>query len=69
MLKHRKWVTMSEVTEILGISPPTVRKLVKEGRLSALRTPGGHMRFPSDAIARYLGAIESPTPPEQKAAS
>jgi excisionase family DNA binding protein len=60
-LKHyrllsRDVVSASEVIKILGVSRPTLRRMVSTGRLKAQKTPGGHLRFSLDAISEYLGS-------------
>ena len=39
------WLTLSEVSEILGIHPSTVRNWADQGILPVHRTQGGHRRF------------------------
>jgi excisionase family DNA binding protein len=47
--KH-DYYTTGEVARILGISPKTVARWAKEGKLPHLVTLGGHRRFPSEPI-------------------
>lgn len=39
------WLTLSEVAEMLGVHPSTVRNWADQGRLPVHRTQGGHRRF------------------------
>jgi excisionase family DNA binding protein len=39
------FLTRSEVAEILGVSPTTVTRWAREGRLPCQKTLGGHHRF------------------------
>ena len=39
------FLTRSEVAEILGVSPTTVTRWAREGRLPCQKTLGGHQRF------------------------
>jgi excisionase family DNA binding protein len=39
------WLTLSEVAEMLGVHPGTVRNWADQGRLPVHRTQGGHRRF------------------------
>lgn len=44
-------LTAAEVMELLGLSPPTLRRLVKDGHLRAHRLPGGQNRlFRADEV-------------------
>lgn len=44
------YVTTGEVARILKVSPKTVARWAKDGRLPHLLTLGGHRRFPKQAI-------------------
>jgi excisionase family DNA binding protein len=37
-----------------AVNPKTVTRWASEGRLSAIRTPGGHRRFPIAAVLAFL---------------
>jgi excisionase family DNA binding protein len=50
-LRHA--ITAKDVAEILAISPITVYKLAKEGKLPSLRI-GGAVRFDPRAVAQWL---------------
>jgi excisionase family DNA binding protein len=41
----------SEAAALLGISIPTLKRMVAEGRLKSFRTPGGHLRISDDSVA------------------
>jgi excisionase family DNA binding protein len=45
--------SLSDAAAVLGMSVPTVRALVARGQLASFRTPGGHVRIPSESIAAY----------------
>jgi excisionase family DNA binding protein len=45
----------SQVADLLHVSPKTVARWAKEGRLPFQRTLGGHRRYPEQAI-RELAA-------------
>lgn len=47
-----RYLRTSEVATRLQVSPKTVARWAKEGRLPYLATLGGHRRFPTDAIDR-----------------
>lgn len=50
-------LTRSEVARILGVSPTTVTRWAREGRLPCRRTLGGHHRYASDVIEQILVQI------------
>jgi molybdopterin-binding protein len=46
--------TSSQVAELLGVSPDTVRRWCDEGRLDSTRTSGGHRHISGRDLARHL---------------
>jgi excisionase family DNA binding protein len=52
------YITTGEVARMLGVSPKTVARWAKEGRLPHLVTLGGHRRFPADAIRALVDRLE-----------
>lgn len=48
--------TPTQVAELLGVSPDTVRRWCDEGRLRATRSAGGHRAISGKEIARYMVA-------------
>ena len=46
------WVSLSEASRVLGVSPATLRRWSDAGRLRVYTTPGGHRRFSRDALER-----------------
>ena len=47
-----KYLKTAEVADILHVSPKTVTRWAKDGKLPHSRTLGGHRRFPSEAIRK-----------------
>jgi excisionase family DNA binding protein len=45
-------LTLAAACDALGVSASTLRRWVESGRIRALRTPGGHRRFPASEIRR-----------------
>lgn len=48
------YLTASQAAQILQVSPKTVSRWAKEGRLPFMRTLGGHRRFPDVEIRQIL---------------
>jgi len=49
-LKYPSFLRTAEVAEILCVSPKTVSRWAKEGKLPFLNTLGGHRRYPEAEI-------------------
>jgi len=49
-----------EVAEILHVTPKTVSRWAKEGKLPFLRTLGGHRRYPEDQIRALADRLQEP---------
>jgi excisionase family DNA binding protein len=47
---------VSEAEKLLGLTPAHVRRLEREGRLPAQRTPGGVRLFNRDDVERLAAA-------------
>jgi putative two-component system response regulator len=45
-------ITLQEAAATLGVSASRLRRWADEGRIPAVRTAGGHRRFPIDAVRR-----------------
>ena len=56
------WVSLSEASRLLGVSPATVRRWSDAGRLRVFTTPGGHRRFSRRGLDRLLPAERSQRP-------
>ena len=54
-------VTLQHAASTLGISPARLRRWSDEGRIEAVRTPGGHRRFALEAV-RLLAAERGSRP-------
>ena len=55
-------LTPSEVATLFRVDPKTVTRWAKAGKISAIRTLGGHRRFHEDEVRQLLGGV-----PEQRA--
>jgi excisionase family DNA binding protein len=47
-------LTPSEVAALFRVDPKTVTRWAKAGKLSAIRTLGGHRRYRADEIQKLL---------------
>jgi excisionase family DNA binding protein len=56
------WVSLSEASRLLGVSPATVRRWSDAGRLRVFTTPGGHRRFSRHTLERLLPADRTQRP-------
>lgn len=48
--KQKELITTTQAAELLSVSPDTVLKWVKAGKIDATRTLGGHFRIPRSAL-------------------
>lgn len=53
-----KLLTPSEVAAIFRVDPKTVTRWAKVGKLSAIRTLGGHRRFRAAEVQALLAAAQ-----------
>jgi excisionase family DNA binding protein len=58
-----RYLGPAQVAELLQVSPKTVTRWAKQGKLPCLRTLGGHRRYPEDAIFALRDALTSEPPP------
>jgi excisionase family DNA binding protein len=55
-----RYLTTAEVAEILYVSPKTVSRWAKEGKLPFTRTLGGHRRYPEARIRELADQLQEP---------
>lgn len=60
-MNHR-YIATSDVARMLHVSPKTVSRWAKEGRLPFIRTLGGHRRYPMVEIERLAQSLAGVTP-------
>jgi excisionase family DNA binding protein len=52
-----RFLARSEVSKLLGVSPNTVTRWAREGRLACQVTLGGHHRFERDLVEKLLKSL------------
>ncbi|MBI2167879.1 MAG: BldC family transcriptional regulator [Actinobacteria bacterium] len=57
--EHEQLLTPSEVAAMFRVNPKTVTRWARAGKISAIRTLGGHRRFRASEIRKYLEQVES----------
>lgn len=61
-----RWYTPSEGAEMIGVTPQTLRRWAKVGKVQAIKLPSGQSRYNMDDFIRSLGgprAIQLPPKP------
>jgi excisionase family DNA binding protein len=53
-MTENELLTPSEVAEMFRVNPKTVTRWARSGKISAVRTLGGHRRFRASEIQRLL---------------
>lgn len=53
-------LTAREVAETVGVSPETVLRWTRRGELSAIRLPGGQIRYRADDLDAWLQERATP---------
>lgn len=62
-------LTSYQVGTILQVNPSSVNKWVKDGRIPAFRTPGGHRRIRAADLVSFLNSHHMPIPRSLQGAS
>ena len=57
-------LTPSEVASMFRVDPKTVTRWAKAGKLSAVRTLGGHRRYRESEVRNLLAGVPNPRPTE-----
>jgi excisionase family DNA binding protein len=55
-------LTPAEVAALFRVNPKTVTRWARAGKITAIRTLGGHRRFRASEIRRCIEAMESESP-------
>lgn len=54
----KQFLTSSDVARAIGSCRNTVKKMVEQGIIKGLRTPGKHLRIPASELERILKPIQ-----------
>ena len=49
-----------DAAEMIGISYPTIKQWIYEGKIKSIKTPGGHHRIPASEVERVSGNKPEP---------
>lgn len=60
----QRYLRTAEVAELLHVSPKTVSRWAKEGKLSFTTTLGGHRRYPAESIEALARTLSQEEPPD-----
>lgn len=60
--KDKGLYTTAETAAICGVTPPTVRRWIRENRLHAVKTATKRLMIPTVEISRILGGCEQQDP-------
>lgn len=52
-------LTPSEVAQLFRVDPKTVTRWAQSGKLSSIRTLGGHRRYPQSEVMRLLDSSKA----------
>ena len=63
-MARRSFYTTFEISQICEVNPTTVQNWVKEKKLKAYVTPGGHRRIRREDLLDFLKAFRMPIPEE-----
>jgi excisionase family DNA binding protein len=55
-LEHERMLTPAEVAALFRVDPKTVTRWAQAGKLTAIRTLGGHRRYRESEVSRLLEA-------------
>src|SRR5215467_12499036 len=59
----QRWLTLSQASTVLGVTPNTLRRWADRGQIPSFVTPGGHRRFPLAAITSFVPSHRARRPP------
>ncbi len=56
--KHKSYFTRAEVAELFEVSPNTVSRWVRGGKIPSVLTPGGRHRYPVEEIIHLVRDLQ-----------
>lgn len=56
-MHHEELLTPREVAALFRVDPKTVTRWAKAGKLTAIRTLGGHRRYREAEVRQYLSQL------------
>jgi excisionase family DNA binding protein len=63
-MARKSFLTTFEISQFCEVNPTTVQNWVKEGKLKAHVTPGGHRRIRREDLVSFLREFDMPLPAE-----
>jgi excisionase family DNA binding protein len=54
-----EYLRTADVARALHVSPKTVARYAQEGKLSYVRTLGGHRRYPAGPVAEMVARLQA----------
>ena len=57
---REKLLTPAEVASLFRVDPKTVTRWAKAGKISSIRTLGGHRRYRESEVRQLLGSTAAP---------
>jgi molybdopterin-binding protein len=66
MVNHSQLLTPREASRMMGISYPTIKKWILDGRLKTIRTAGGHHRLSEASLKPFLEKDQQKSPAQSR---
>ena len=54
-MKRARFLSTGQVAKLFEVSPSTVARWAREGKLPVITTPSGRRKFPRETIERLVG--------------
>jgi excisionase family DNA binding protein len=64
--RRSRLLRRSEVAEMLGVTPNTVSRWAREGRLPSVATLGGHRRYEVEVVEELMKRAHDEAPPRNQ---